>query len=76
MAVTTSRNITMGFLDNYGNSFRVSLSKVKDLTDPAGKTLVNTAMDTMITSQPYNKELALKQSAYQTQTTKTDIELS
>ncbi len=76
MAVTTTKTITLGFLDNFGDQFRVSFGKVKDLTDATGKTLVNAAMDAMITNQPYTKELAVKQSAYQTSTTKTDIELS
>ncbi len=76
MAVTTTKTITLGFLDNLGDQFRVSFGKVKDLTDATGKTLVNAAMDAMIINQPYTKELAAKQSAYQTSTTKTDIELS
>ncbi|MDO4218863.1 MAG: hypothetical protein Q4C78_02610 [Synergistaceae bacterium] len=76
MAVTTTRTITLGFLDNNADPFRVSFGKVKDLTDAAGKALVNAAMDAIIINQPYTKELAAKQSAYQTQTTKTDIELS
>ena len=76
MAVTTTKTITLGFLDNFGDQFRVSFGKVKDLTDATGKTLVNAAMDAMMTNQPYTKALAAKQSAYQTSTTKTDIELS
>ena len=76
MAVTTTKTITLGFLDNGADPFRVSFGRVKDLTDATGKTLVNAAMDAMMINQPFTKELAAKQCAYQTQTTKTDIELS
>ena len=73
MAVTTNTKVTLGFLDTQGDKFNVSLSKVKDLTDQAGQSLVNTAMDTMINQQPYTVELDSKSGAYQTVTTKTDI---
>lgn len=76
MAVTTTQRLTMKFKDNQGNDFSIGLSKVKDLTNSAGKTLVNTAMDAMLTSQPYTKELAVKTGAYQTKTIQTDIEMT
>ena len=75
MAVTTSKRVTLKFNDSMGESFNVSLSKVKDLTDAAGKTLVNDAMDAMMAQQPYTAELAEKAGAYQTVTTKTDIDM-
>ena len=73
MSVTTTRRVTMQFDDTLGESFNVSLSKVKDLTDAAGQTLVKDAMDAMMTEQPYTSELAAKSGAWQTVTTKTDI---
>lgn len=76
MASVTTKKVTLKFLDNQGNNFSIGVSKVKDLTDAAGKALVNTAMDTMLTSQPYTKELAVKNGAYQTTTTQTDIEMT
>lgn len=76
MAITTARTITMGFLNNSADPFRVTLSKVKDLTDSTGKTLVNAAMDAMMINQPFTQELAAKQMARQRVTTDTDIELS
>lgn len=76
MSITTTNTITLGFLDDQGQQFNVSLSRVKDLTDATGKTLVNAAMDAMMTNQPYENELVAKRQAYQTETIKTSIELS
>lgn len=76
MAVTSNRSIILGFLDNGADPFKVTVSKVKDLTDSTGKTLVNAAMDAMMINQIFTKELAAKQSARQRVITDTDIELS
>lgn len=75
MAVVTTQKITLGFIDTVGDKFDVTINKVKSLTDATGKTLVNDAMDAMVTNQPYLVELASKREAYQTVTTKTDIEM-
>lgn len=75
MAVETTQKITLGFIDTVGDKFDVTINKVKSLTDATGKTLVNDAMDAMVTNQPYLVELASKREAYQTVTTKTDIEM-
>lgn len=75
MAVETTQKITLGFIDTVGDKFDVTINKVKSLTDATGKTLVNEAMDAMVTNQPYLVELASKREAYQTVTTKTDIEM-
>lgn len=75
MAVETTQKITLGFIDTVGDKFDVTINKVKSLTDATGKTLVNEAMDAMVTNQPYLTELASKREAYQTVTTKTDIEM-
>ena len=72
---TTNTRVTLGFIDENGENFNVSVSKVKDLTDAAGETLVNDAMDAMVTNQPYTVELAGKREAYQTVTTKTTIDM-
>lgn len=74
MAVVTTRTITMKFQDDNSDTFSVSLGKVKDLTDTAGGALVVAAMDAMMLKQPYTKTLVAKIGAFQTQTTKTDIE--
>ena len=76
MAVTTSISTILGFLDNNADPFRVTLSKQKDLTDSTGKTIVNAAMDAIIINQPFTKELAAKQAAYQREIKQTDIELN
>ena len=76
MAVTTNQKVTLCFNDMDGEAFNVSISKVKDLTDETGKTLVGAAMDSMIYNQPYTTSLASKKGAYQTVTTKTDIEMT
>lgn len=76
MAVTSNRSVILGFLDTSADPFRVTVSKVKDLTDSTGKTLVNAAMDAMMINQIFIKELAAKQSARQRVITDTDIELS
>lgn len=76
MAITTSTSVILGFLDNFGDQFKVTVSKAKDLTNAQGKVLVNAAMDAMITNQPFTSEIAIKQSAKQRQVTETDLELS
>lgn len=75
MAVETTQKITLGFIDTVGDKFDITINKVKSLTDATGKALVNDAMDAMVTNQPYLVELASKREAYQTVTTKTDIEM-
>lgn len=76
MAVTTTRSTIFGFLDNNADPFKVTVSKQKDLTDGAGKAIVNAVMDAIIINQPFTRELAAKQQVYQREIKQTDIELS
>lgn len=75
MAVTATRKLKMKFKTSAGDDRNIILNYVKDgLTTGDGAAAVKTAMQSVITNQPLDVEVATMNGAQVIVTTTTDVE--
>ena len=74
MSTETTKKLKMKFITDSGENFNVNLNYIKpNLAEGEGATLVNNAMNSIMTNQPFDRVLVGKNGAEIVETTTTDV---